>query len=153
MQWWTTCLTGANIQQGISSQVNTGFVTSVMSPTLLHAFPYPCVAQVVSVEEADHTVVLQELFSDTSRQVAVPFTAKRAADFRPGMAMGCTLVTLSDGSCFITDWGYVFPSFYAPLITSKEAFGPFDHPELVYPPEAPQLETASSSGGGIKPLK
>jgi hypothetical protein len=86
------------------------------------------VAQVAAVR-ADHVLVFKQLSG--SHQVEVPFTAKRAADYRRGMVLSCTFVGLSDGSLFMTDCGYVFPSFYAPAIRSADDFGPFDEVELV----------------------
>lgn len=67
-----------------------------------------------------------------SKQFTVQFSAKRAADFLPGMVMCATFVTLSDNTHFITDWGYTFPSFYAPYLTGPDDFGCYDRADLVY---------------------
>jgi hypothetical protein len=51
----------------------------------------------------DNSVVLKQY--DGEQTYTVPFSAKRAADIQPGMVMIATLVTLSNGDIFATDWG------------------------------------------------
>jgi hypothetical protein len=77
----------------------------------------------------DSKVVFHEFKG--SRKFTVPFSAKRAADFIPGMVMSATLVRLSNGYTFATEWGYVYPTFWIPF-TNKAEFGPYDDVELVY---------------------
>jgi hypothetical protein len=78
----------------------------------------------------DHRIVFQEWRG--TKHFTVQFSAKRAADFVPGMVMCASFVTLSDGRSFITDWGYVAPSYYTPYMTSEEEMGPYQCFELVY---------------------
>jgi hypothetical protein len=42
---------------------------------------------------------------DGEETYTVPFSAKRAADIQPGMVMIVTLVKLSNGDLYATDWG------------------------------------------------
>lgn len=80
--------------------------------------------------QPDHKIVFQELGG--SRKFTIPFTEKRAADFLPGMVLCATFVTLSDGTVFVTDWGYIYPTFYAPRMDHEIDFGPFNLVQLVY---------------------
>lgn len=79
---------------------------------------------------ADHSVVFKQLGGDET--YTIPFSAKRAPDFRPGMVMIATFVTLSNGDMFATDWGYVYPTYYAPVMDHKYDFGPLENVQLVY---------------------
>jgi len=70
----------------------------------------------------------------------VQLSARRAADLQPGMVMGASIVELSDGSSFVTDWGYVYPSFYAAVADHKEEFGSTQPPGCLFrcPPDGPR---------------
>eukprot|EP00879_Flechtneria_rotunda_P001274 GHRR01001422.1.p1 GENE.GHRR01001422.1~~GHRR01001422.1.p1 ORF type:complete len:307 (+),score=90.27 GHRR01001422.1:1674-2594(+) len=85
--------------------------------------------KVLSVNR-DNSVVFKQL--DTDKQFTIPFSAKRAADLLPGMVMIATLVTLSDGTMFATDWGYVYPTYYAPVMDHQVDFGPYGNVQLVH---------------------
>ncbi|KAF8059999.1 hypothetical protein HT031_004937 [Scenedesmus sp. PABB004] len=85
--------------------------------------------QVTSVN-ADHSVTLTPHGGGASH--TVPFSAKRAADLLPGQVIIVTLVHLSDGSVFATDWGYVWPTYYAPHMDHSHDFGPQGIVSLVY---------------------
>jgi len=78
----------------------------------------------------DHQIVFKEWKG--SQEFVVQYSAKRAADFLPGMLMCATFVTLSNKRSFVTDCGYIFPSLYNAHMTSKEDFGPYDPVNLVY---------------------
>lgn len=66
-----------------------------------------------------------------SKELSVKFMS-RAQDFLPGMVVRATFVTLSNGTHFMTDWGYVFATFYTPYLTSTDDFGWYDRAELLY---------------------
>jgi hypothetical protein len=51
----------------------------------------------------DNSVVFKQYGGEQT--YSVPFSAKRAADILPGMVMIVTIVTLSNGDVFATDWG------------------------------------------------
>jgi hypothetical protein len=70
----------------------------------------------------------------TPQQLEVPFTPKAAAQYRVGMVLYATFAHLSDGSVFLAERGYVFPSFFAPLVTCADDFGPYDVAPLLYAP-------------------
>lgn len=76
----------------------------------------------VTAVRPDNTVVFRAA-DGSGTQHEVPFSAKRAADVRPGMVMALTFVTLSDGTKYATDWGYIHPTYYAPVMDHVEVFG------------------------------
>jgi hypothetical protein len=78
----------------------------------------------------DSTVVFKE--QGGSKRFAVKFSSKRAADVLPGMLVMATIVELSDGNLFMTDWGYTYPSFYAAVADHKDNFGAIFTPSMVY---------------------
>lgn len=78
----------------------------------------------------DNSVVFKQYGGEQT--YTVPFSAKRAADIQPGMVMIATLVTLSNGDIFATDWGYVYPTYYAPVMDHAYDFGPNKNVQLVY---------------------
>lgn len=80
--------------------------------------------------QPDHKIGFQEW--QGSQHFTVQFTACRAADFIPGMVLSATVVTLSDGTSFMTDWNYVFPTYYVPHLTGKEDWDPYDPVDLVH---------------------
>lgn len=51
----------------------------------------------------DNSVVFKQYGGEQT--YSVPFSAKRAADILPGMVMIATLVKLSNGDMYATDWG------------------------------------------------
>lgn len=85
--------------------------------------------QVVSVNP-DSSVTFRQYKGHS--KYTIPFSEKRAADFIPGMIMIATFVTLSDGTQFVTDWGYVYPTYYAPLMDHAHDFGAVGNVQLVY---------------------
>jgi hypothetical protein len=78
----------------------------------------------------DNTILFQEWKG--SQQFTAQFSARRAADFRPGQVICCTFVTLSNGSHFVTDWGYTFPAYYAHCLTGKQDFACYGKAQLLY---------------------
>jgi hypothetical protein len=78
----------------------------------------------------DNTILFQEWKG--SQQFVVQFSARRAADFRPGQVICCTFVTLSNGAHFVTDWGYTFPTYYAHCLNSKQDFACYGKAQLLY---------------------
>jgi hypothetical protein len=62
-----------------------------------------CHCEQIKAVNPDHSVVFKQYGGQQT--YTVPFSAKRAADLHPGMVMIVTLVTLSNGDMFATDWG------------------------------------------------
>lgn len=93
----------------------------------------PCVLlstlQVISVNP-DSSITFRQY--QGTQEYTIPFSEKRAGDFLPGMLMIATFVTLSDGTQYVTDWGYVYPTFYAPAMDHAFDFGPNGNVQLVY---------------------
>ena len=78
----------------------------------------------------DSSITFREYKGD--QQYTIQFSEKRAADFLPGMVMIATFVTLSDGTQFATDWGYVYPTFYAHQMDHGQDFGYHGDAQPVY---------------------
>ncbi|KAF6255483.1 hypothetical protein COO60DRAFT_1535092 [Scenedesmus sp. NREL 46B-D3] len=85
---------------------------------------------VIKAVNPDNSVVFKQYGGEQT--YSVPFSAKRAADILPGMVMIATLVKLSNGDMYATDWGYVYPTYYAPVMDHAYDFGPNKNVQLVY---------------------
>eukprot|EP00775_Hariotina_reticulata_P007001 gene7001-7215_t len=84
----------------------------------------------VQAVKTDSTVVFKQ--KGGSKRFNVKLSSKRAADLLPGMLVMATIVELSDGSVFMTDWGYTYPTYYAPVADHQEDFGSHFLTPLVY---------------------
>lgn len=78
----------------------------------------------------DSTITFRQYQGD--QQYTIQFSKKRAADFLPGMVIMATFVELSDGTLYATDWGYVYPTFYAPQMDHANDYGEVGIVQLVY---------------------
>lgn len=88
-----------------------------------------CRAQVERVRP-DHQIDFREW--QGSQRYTVQFSAYRAADFLPGMVLSATIVTLSDGTCFMADIGYCYPTYYVPHLAGREDFEAGTPADLVH---------------------
>eukprot|EP00775_Hariotina_reticulata_P006977 gene6977-7191_t len=84
----------------------------------------------VQAVKTDSTVVLKQ--KGGSKRFNVKLSSKRAADLLPGMLVMATIVELSDGSVFMTGWGYTYPTYYAPVADHQEDFGSHFLTPLIY---------------------
>lgn len=85
----------------------------------------------IKAVNADSSVTFAP-YKAAGEAITIPFHHKRAADILPGMVMIVTMVHLSDGSNYATDWGYVYPTYYAQHMDQEHDFGAIGNVTLVY---------------------
>jgi hypothetical protein len=95
------------------------------------AFRPPLLPLQIKAVNADSSVTFAP-YKAAGEAITIPFHHKRAADILPGMVMIVTMVHLSDGSNYATDWGYVYPTYYAQHMDQEHDFGAIGNVTLVY---------------------